>query len=207
MDFACDNATLNTVFDALSVEIPVTVDGKNVYMNLSTEVMGFTSGMTMTVVDDVLYSNTTVMNQSLKLKTTLSAEDYKTFMEENSSEMPVTADNFESLTLETVDGKQVISCTGITTEGLTAMDQLLSDSLTALGAEAAVGDLSLVITVADGKYESMALTATYSVTVKGETHTVSLTMNAKYAYDDVKPITAPADADSYEEMDYDEIIG
>lgn len=207
MDFDCDNTTLNAVFDALSVEVPVTVDGKNVYMNMSTEVMGFTTGVTMTVVDDVLYSNTTVLNQSIKLKATLSAEDYQAFMKENSAEMPVTADNFESLTMETVDGKQVITCSGITTEGLTAMNDLLSGSLTALGAEAAVGDLSLVITVADGKYESMALTAAYSVTVKGETHTVSLTMNAKYAYEGVQPITVPADADSYKDVSFDEIVG
>ena len=45
------------------------------------------------------------------------------------------------------------------------------------------------------------------MTVEGETHTVSLTMNARYTYEDIQPITAPADADSYKEVSFDEIVG
>ena len=58
-------------------------------------------------------------------------DENKEFLEENGAEMPVDSTQFESLTLETVDGKQVITCSGITTEGLTAMNDLLSDALTA----------------------------------------------------------------------------
>lgn len=207
MDFECEDSTLNAVFDAMTLEFPITVDGENVSMNMSTEVMGIKAGITMTVVDKVLYSNTTVANQSIKAKATLSDAEIESFMKDNNTDLPITAENFENLTMETVDGKKVITCAGITDEGLTAMNALLSDSLTALGAEAAVGDLSMTVTIADGKYESMALTARYSVTVAGETHTVAMTMNAAYSYDDVQPITAPADADSYTEVSYSEIMG
>ena len=141
------------------------------------------------------------------MKATLSEEQYKEFMEDSNSEMPIDAASFETLTMETVDGKQVITCTGISTEGLTAMNDLLSESLAAAGAGASVGDLSFVITIADGKYESMALTAAYSVTIEGQTYTVSMTMNATYTYEEVQPITAPADADSYEEVNFDELMG
>ena len=207
MDFDCENATLDAVFDAMTVEFPVTVDGENLYMDMSTEVMGFKTGISVTVVDSVVYSKTEILGQSVRCKATLDAEQMEEYLRENNTELPVTSENFETLTVEKADGKQVITCTGITTEGLTAMNELLSDSLTALGAESAVGDLSLVITLADGKYESMALTASYSVTVAGETHTVSLTMNAKYSYEGVQPITAPTDADSYEDVSFDEIMG
>lgn len=207
MDFACEDEKLNAVFDALSLELPITVDGDSLHLDMSTEVMGFKTGITMTVVDKVLYANTTVMNQSVKLKATLTEEDYKEFLKDNNTDMPVTADNFDSLTLEVKDGKQIITCTGITTEGLTAMNDLLSDSLTAMGAEAAAGDLTMVATISDGLFESMALTATYTVTAGGETHTVSLTMNAKYTYEGIQPITAPADADSYKDVSFDEIVG
>lgn len=207
MDFACEDATLNQVFDALSMAVPVTVDGENLHMDMSTEFMGISAGVTMTVVDKVLYSNTTILDQNIKVKATLSDEDYQKFMQENNSDMPVSADNFETLTLETKDGKQIITCAGITTEGLTAMNELLSESLTAMGAEAAVGDITMTATIADGRYESMSLTASYTVTAAGETHTVSLTMNAVYSYEDVQPITAPADADSYTDVSFDEIVG
>ena len=207
MDFNCEDKNLNKVFDALSLEFPVTVDGENLHMDMTTEVMGFTTGVTMTVADNVLYTNTTVMNQSVKLKATLTEENYEAFIKDNNAELPVTTENFETLSMEVKDGKQIITCSGITTEGLTAMNDLLSDTLTALGAEAAVGDLTMVATISDGLFESMALTATYSVTAGGETHTVSLTMNAKYTYDNVQPITAPADADSYKDVSFDEIVG
>lgn len=207
MDFDCEDKNLNTVFDALSLEFPVTVDGENLHMDMSTEVMGFKAGITMTVVDKVLYSNTTVMNQSVKLKATLTEENYEAFIKDNNTELPVTTENFETLSMEVKDGKQIVTCSGITTEGLTAMNDLLSDSLTAMGAEAAVGDLTMVATISDGLFESMALTATYSVTAGGETHTVSLTMNAKYTYENIQPITAPTDADSYKDVSFDEIVG
>lgn len=207
MDFTCEDETLNQIFDALSMEIPVTVDGENLSMKMSTEVMGMTTAMEITVVDKVLYYNATILNQSMKMKASLSEEDYKAFIEDNNSEMPVDSASFETVTMETVDGKKVITCTGITNDGLTAMNQLLSDTLTALGAESTVSDLSFVMTVADGKYESMALTATYSVTVSGKTHTVSLSMNAKYSYENVSAIVAPSDADSYKDVSYGEIMG
>ena len=207
MDFDCEDKNLNTVFDALSLEFPVTVDGENLHMDMTTEVMGFKTGITMTVVDKVLYSNTTVMNQNVKLKATLTEENYEEFIKNNNAELPVTTENFETLTMEVKDGKQIVTCSGITTEGLTAMNDLLSDALTAMGAEAAAGDLTMVATISDGLFESVALTATYTVTAGGETHTVSLTMNAKYTYEGIQPITAPADADSYKDVSFDEIIG
>ena len=195
MDFDCEDKNLNTVFDALSLEFPVTVDGENLHMDMTTEVMGFKAG------------NTTVMNQSVKLKATLTEENYEEFIKDNNTELPVTTENFETLSMEVKDGKQIVTCSGITTEGLTAMNDLLSDTLTAMGAEAAVEDLTMVATISDGLFESMALTATYTVTAGGETHTVSLTMNAKYTYEGIQPITAPADADSYKDVSFDEIVG
>jgi hypothetical protein len=207
MDFACEDETLNAVFDALSLELPVTVDGENLHLDMSTEVMGFKTGITITVVDKVLYANTTVMNQSVKLKATLTEENYEEFIKDNNTELPVTTENFETLSMEVKDGKQIVTCSGITTEGLTAMNDLLSDALAAMGAEAAAGDLTMVATISDGLFESMALTAPYTVTAGGETHTVSLTMNAKYTYEGIQPITAPADADSYKDVSFDEIVG
>lgn len=208
MDFNCDDAALNQIFDALSMEIPVTYDGKNLALDMSMDIMeGMSAAVKMSVVDNVLYYNMDLFGESLKMKATLNEEQYKEFMEDSNSEMPVDADSFETLTMETVDGKQVITCSGITTEGLTAMNDMLAEALTSAGADASVGDLSFTITIDDGKYDTMALTAAYSVTIAGQTYSVSMTMNAAYNYENVQPITAPADADSYEEVDFSELMG
>ena len=203
MNFESDNAEMNEIFDAMSMEIPVTVDGENIAINMS--ISGI--AMNMTVVDKVLYYDVSFLGQSQKKKTTLTDEQYKEFTDENGVQMPINSANFETLTLETVDGKQVITCTGITTEGTEELNKMLADSVGEMGAKATIGDLSFKITIADGKYESMDLSVSYTVTVEGMTVTTTMTMNAKYAYEDVKPITAPADADSYEAMDYDNILG
>lgn len=207
MNFTSDNAEVNEFFEAMSMEIPVTVDGDNLAINMTTEAMGMAVGMNMTVVDKVLYYDLSMFGETAKMKTTLTDEQYKEITEEDGVQMPVDSANFETLTLETVDGKHVITCTGITTEGTEALNKMMNESIGEMGAEAAISDLSFKITIADGKYESMALSVTYTVTVEGTSVSTTMTMNAKYAYDDVKPITAPADADSYEEMDYDDIIG
>ncbi len=207
MNFKSDNAEVNEIFEAMNMEIPVTVDGENIAFNVSTESMGMTASFDMIIVDKVLYYELSLFGQTAKMKATLTDEQYKEINEESNTQMPISSANFETLTLETVDGKQVITCTGITTEGTEELNKMLADTLSSMDATASIGDLSFKITIADGKYETMALSVAYTITVAGETVTTTMTMNAKYAYDNVKPITAPADADSYEEMDYDQIIG
>ncbi len=208
MDFECDDKTLNTIFDAMSVEVPINIDGDNVSMDMSMDVAGQSLGMKMSVVDKVLYSSVDMgALGSTKMKATLNDEQLKEFIRENTAEMPVDYFQFEELKQEKKDGKEIITCSGITTEGLTALNKEMSDALVNMGADAAVGDISFVITLADGKYESVALTCSYTVTIQGKAYTVSMTMNAKYEYQDVAAITAPADADSYTEVNYSDIMG
>ena len=208
MDFECDNAEMNAVFDALSMEIPVTVDGDNLSMNMSVEaVPGMTASVAMTVVDKVLYYNMSVAGQTVKMKATMTEEQYADFQKDNQAEMPVDPGQFENLTLEKVDGKHVVTCEGITEEGRAALNEILGEATGSIDAEATIDSLSYVVTIADDKYESMALSVAYSFTVAGETFTTTMTMNAKFAYTDVAPITAPADADSYTEADINDLLG
>ncbi len=207
MDFECDDATLNAIFDALSMEIPLTVDGDNVSLDMEMDVMGQSVGMKMLVVDKVLYSSVDLGITQTKMKATLDDTQLKEFMDENATTMPVDYLQFEELKMEKKDDKQVITCSGITTEGLSELNKTMSESLEALGAEAAAGDISFEITLKDGKYDTMTMTCSYSVTIEGKTYTVGMTTNATYAYKDVAKITAPTDADSYQDVSYDQIVG
>ena len=53
----------------------------------------------------------------------------------------------------------------------------------------------------------MDLSAVYRVTVGGQTHVVNMKMTAKYTYDNIQPITKPADASSYKDVPYGDIMG
>ena len=152
MDFESDNAQMNTVFDALSMEIPITVDGENLLMNMSMDVMeGVSASIKMTVFDKVLYYDMAVAGQTVKMKATMNEEDYAEFLKENSAEMPVDPSQFETLTLETKDGKQVVSCAGITEEGRNALNKILGETTGSIDASATLGDLSYIITISDGR--------------------------------------------------------
>ena len=75
MDFNCDDAALNQIFDALSMEIPVTYDGKNLALDMSMDIMeGMSAAVKMSVVDNVLYYNMDLFGESLKMKATLNEE-------------------------------------------------------------------------------------------------------------------------------------
>ena len=207
MDLRCDNPQINEVLKALNMEIPVTVNGEDLAMSITAEAYGVSVTSNMTIVDKVLYFNTAVplLGQNMKMRTALTEMQYEDFFKDSGSKMPVDPTQFQSLSLQSSGGKHVISCSGITSEGLTAMNELLSDSLSVIGASASVGDLAFVLTISGGKYESMDLSAVYTVTVGGQTHVVNMKMTAKYAYDNIQPVTKPADASSYTDVPYSNI--
>jgi len=207
MDFETDNKDINKIFSAMNMEFPVTVDGKNVAMDMSMEMMGYTADINITVADMVMYYNIEMLGQSTKMKADLSQEQYEEFMEENNAEMMVDPEDFEELTVEKKDGKKYITCNGISDDGIKELNDMMADSLNAVKGKATVSDVSFVITLSDGKYESMAMTCVYSVTVAGETCNVTCSMSATFSYDNVAKITAPADANTYQQSKFDDLMG
>ncbi len=207
MDFDCDDETLSAVFDAMTMEIPVTIDGDKVAMDMEMDYMGMKIGIDMTVVDKVLYYDMSLAGESTKMKCTLTDKEFEEFLAENSAEMPVEPSQFAEQTMEKKDGKYVITCAGITDEGSKALNDIMGESLADLDGTVGIGDLSYILTIKDGKFESMALTCSYTITVADQNFTVTMTMNAAYSYDKVESISAPANVDQYQDVSYSDIIG
>lgn len=207
MNFECDNDDINEVLSMMNVEIPVTVDGKNIAMNMSMDVMGQDVKADIQVVDAVMYYNMNVMGQKIKMKCTMNDEQYKEFMANSNAEMPVDPEDFAELTVEKKDGKKYIACGGITEEGLKELNDVLKNALESMGGKAEVKDVTYGITLADDKYDAMDLACTYAVTLDGETYNVSMTVGADFAYGDAAEVTAPADAYSYQEVNFSELMG
>ncbi len=207
MDFTSDNAEMNEVFKMMNMEFPITVDGDNLSFDMSMDVSGLSMTTKMTLVDKVLYYDISATGVSQKMKATLTDEQFTNFMGDQSMEMPVDYSQFAELTAEEKDGKTVITCTGISEEGKKALNDQMAASVESLGGSVELGDLAYSITLKDGKYESMDLSCTYTVSVSGITTTVTMTMGATISYDNVAEVTAPADADSYTEFDYSSLLG
>ncbi len=207
MDFACDNEEINELFSMMNMEIPVTVDGKNLAMDMSMEASGYTTDIKVIVADMMMYYDIEMMNQSVKMKAAMDEEQYKKFMSDSNAEMTVNPEDFGTLTVESKDGKKYIACGEISEEGLKELNDMMEESLQSLGGEASVSDVTYGIVLNDGKYESMEMTCIYSVTVAGESCNVTFKMRAEFSYDDVAAITVPEDAEEYQEMDFDELMG
>ena len=207
MDFGCDDEMLDQAFSMMSMEIPVVVDGNNILMNYSMNVMGYNVEMEITLVDSVMYYNMNIMDQTEKMKCTLTEEQYQEFMQSNNTQKPLSFEQFGELTAEKKDGKTYIDCTQISEEGIAELNKQLADSLSSLGAEASFKDLTYYIVLKDGKYESMNMDCDYTMTLEGKTYTVNMAIGYVFDYSEAATVAAPADANDYREVDYAEIMG
>ncbi len=207
MNFECDNEDIDQIFSLMNLEIPTTVDGNNLAMDMSMDMMGYAIGVKMTVVDMVMYYDMNLMGESIKMKATLTEEQYQNFLAENNTEMTIQPKDFSELTEKTEDGKQYIACNGISDEALAELNDIVADSIDSIGATATVSNVVYNVTLSDGKYESVDMTCVYSMTVEDETFTLTLNMSAAYSYDNIAEITHPADAEAYEEIDFGELMG
>ncbi len=207
MDFQCDNEDINKIFSVMNMEIPAIVDGKNMAMDMSMDVGGYKADAKVSVVDMVMYYNIEMMGQSVKMKATMNEEQYKEFMAESNTQMMVDPADFGKLTVETRDGKKYIACGEISEEGLNELNDMMKEALKSINGEATVSAVTYGVTLNNGKYESMDMTCDYSVTVADETCNVTFKLSAEFSYDNVAKITVPADADKYQEMSFDDLMG
>ena len=209
MEYSCDDMVLDVVFNAFIKKIPAVVNGKSIYIDMSAETTGEEKGVVFTLVDDVLYTHSTYTETPSKVRTMLKGDLVRDFMEDCRMVMPVSFQDFDSLTMNTVNDKQVITCAALNADGSARMIEMILDPLSLVKATATVKSLTMVATIAYDKYETVTLNAVFLVTEveNGETHEVELTMTAHYNYVDVAVIEAPADADSYTWVAYDAIMG
>lgn len=207
MNFECDNEDINKILSVMNVEVPVIVDGNNMSMDMSMDMMGHKVEADIIVADKVMYYDMSMMGQNMKMKCTLTDEQYEQFKVDNNTEMPVDPTDFVKVSVENKDGKKYIACGEVTEEGLKAINDMLKSAFEAVKGEAEAKNVTCGITLNDGKYESMNMTCEYAVTVAGETYNLTFTLDAEFKYGDFAKITTPADASSYQEVSYSDLVG
>ena len=207
MEFESDNQEMNQIFSAMNMEIPITVDGDNLAMEISMNIMGYSADIKMTVVDKVVYYKTSMMGQTAKMKASLSEEEYVDFKSNNNAEMMIKPEDFESFSIEKKDGKTYITCTDISENGLKELNDILEDSIKSLGGEATVSGIDYQIVLKNDKYEEMNMSCEYTVSVNSVEYTVSFNLSSKFSYDNVPSINIPSDASTYTETDAEDLIG
>lgn len=202
-----ENSELQSVLNAVNVEMPITYDGNNLKMNMSMNLMEQPVDFTMSLVDKVLYYDMSMMGIPVKMKATLTEDEIAQFRSNSNTEMPINYTQFAKLEAKTDNGKTIITCSDINEEGKKAMNEQMFGYLEDLGSSAELNRLSYIITLKDGKYEAVDISCDYTISVEGINVVITSTMGATYSYDNIDAITAPADADSYTEVSFSDLLG
>ena len=193
-DMTSDNEEANDALQSMLGDITMvnTVSGDDLKIDMS--MMGVTVGLVY--VDGIVYLN----SGSEKIKFAATEEQLATITDSLSSfGSDIAATDFNTLTLEEVDGKQVVTATDMKPEAEEKLNSMFG--MTPVE-DVEISDLALVATVKDGKYESLVVS--FSYTTSGITVTANVT--SAFTYNNVA-ITAPADAATYTETTFDEIYG
>ena len=196
-----DNEELNKVFSIMNMEIPTIIDGNNLVMNMSMDVMGDTVALDATIVDMVMYYDIELFGESVKMKSTMTEEQYQEFIEDSNTQMLLMPDDFSEMTVESKDGKKYITCTGLSEDGFKVLNDAVSEQLESIGVSVDVSEISYTLTLDKGKYESIDMHCVFTPTIGDGTTTITMDMSAEYSYDNIAKITVPADADEYELYD------
>lgn len=206
-NFETNNEELNEVFSMMNLEIPTVIDGNNFAMNMSMDIMGLSMAIDAVIVDMVMYYDIEMFGESVKMKATMTEEQYQSFIEDNNAQLLLMPDDFSEMTVESKDGKKYITCSGLSEDGIKELNDLVAEQIDSFNATADISEVAYTITLSNGKYESIDLHCVYAVTVYGETTTVTFDADMEYSYDNIAPITVPENADEYEEVDPSEILG
>ena len=128
-----------------------------------------------------------------------------------SAEMSISAQedilDFSEMVLEEVGDTYVITCTGASEEFYESINESMEEMADSLGGSCTVSDLKYVVEIKDGKFKTMQLSATYEMSVEEKKISVDFTMDMDIDYDVEFAIEEPADKESYEEVDFSNIMG
>lgn len=207
MNFECDDDKIDQLFSSMNMVIPVTVDGKNVEMNMKMDVLSYTADINVSIVDMVMYYKISLPGQSVKMKASLNEEQYQEFMADSNAEMMLDPKDFGELTVEEVDGKKHITCGEISEEAKKELNDMIENSLNGLSTDVALDNVTFDVTINDGKYESMNMSCVYSVVIDKKTYKITYNLDAEYSYEWISKVIAPSDANKYMEVDFEQIGG
>ena len=194
---------INQIFAAGLDDMEFYFDGKNFQTAISMEMMGFSISMDMSVVGNTVY----YAMGDVKMKATATPEQIEEVIESmNSTDEMLDTSDFSEMTKVEKDGKTYITCTAYDTEKLNELIEDAEDMYESLSAtDVSVDNVKLIATIKDGKYEELAMSMLYSFKIGNETIEIAMTVGMTFDFDAGKEITAPADADSYQSVSFDEL--
>lgn len=149
--------------------------------------------ITYTFVDGVLYTEWKENGKTVQNKQTMSDDDKAELKESFGAGANVTADDFNKVVTEEVDGKTVVKCSDIKDETLFALVNAFKKELAAanISASTALKNVTLDIEIVDGKYDTVLLSCEYYIATATDSYSIGMTYSSKFTYGGNFEIVAP----------------
>ena len=198
-----DAAMSDAIADLITPVIIVEVDGENVRATMNMNLDGNNAKSVYTLHDGTIYAYTYEQTKNSEKIVKEKWSGVSGIKDEISdmlgSGANIRFDDFKEAKERGAGGESIITCTDIKDEALYGVANLMQDKLSSLGAMVGVKDASLIITVADGKYQATVFSCTYIITTPEAVYTVSMNFAARFDYSKAVNVTAPSDAGEYVE--------
>ena len=211
MKYTTNDKELSSVFSSInSTDIEMQVDGSNARLSMlmNDDISLSKFDMTYTILGETMYLKAVVSvlgnAQSMKYQSTLTAEDKKEFIGESLMTGDISASDFADTTLTKDEDTYIIICNSLNEESTKKLEDLMVSQLGA-DMEATLSNVQYTVEIEDGKYDSSTLSFDCLYKFGSESYSVSVEIEMDYDYDEEFTITAPNDASSYEEIDFEDL--
>ena len=199
----CDNEDYAEIFEEIGFDTDLYIDGDNFLMIMEL----FGAEFEYMCVGDTVYAVSSFMDQTAKVKCTLTDAQREEFLDSSSSSgADFSALDFKNISVTENDkGQTVVKCSDIKAS---VLDAYIDSELGSLDVEAemSISGVTLEATFEDGKYQSIAISMTYEYTFGNESVVVDCKITTAFDYAAGRKLEVPSDAKSYENVDYDELM-
>lgn len=205
--YTCDDEMMAETFEALSgMEMTMYMDGTNFAMDM--ELAG-------QEVKYVYYENTLYMKaMGMKMRVELTKEQAQEMVGNGAADMSATSiKGFTEVTpVKNEDGSTTITCKGLSDEDNALVESMMAQfKETADGMDVSIDTENMTLEMVideEGYYESIEIDMTLKMDIEGYGEVnVGIGMEMEYDFDEGKEITLPANPESYELIDADELLG
>ncbi len=204
--FASNDDKVKSALDAISSSSVICRDGGNLSVSTESCTEGLKLNNKYVLVDGILYHTLHAENEDYSVtqlrRARFSSTDSYIFTLNAGPGANISEEDFES-----VDAKGANTvCQNIKAESAADLASDLSAKLSPIGATVSVKSASLNVVTNDGFKMSAILSCALEITVDGVVYEVTMRTYTDYDYEAEISIAAPADADKYTEVSYEEIV-
>ncbi len=201
----CNNprysADIRALFEGSTVEILVQGD------NIEVDMPGEMSLINIRMVGNVAYVRYLDYEvfQSLRVKATMSADQREQLRDMLPTEPRLSVYDFTE-TVVSADGT-TLTCTDLSPSVYEEVyaDMDISGAIDGIS-NVVFADVTMTVTFADGKYDSLVIDYALSCNIDGEAVSVKISATMDYSYGDIGYVISPEDANNYKLTDFDSLM-